>query len=273
MKKFSIYLTILLSIALAGCEEAVSVDMDTAPPRLVVDASINWEKGTDGSQQMIKLTTTTDYYNTNPPVVSGATVSVRNSSDTTFEFTETPGTGQYVCTSFVPVIDETYTLTIIYNGQTLTATETLKGVVPIDYITQEIAPGIGEEEDVIDIKPYFTDLGNTNDFYMVRVQSSISAIPEYSVTDDEFFQGNQIFWLYNNEHTKPGDLIDVKLYGISQRYFFYWEKLQNIVGNNGPFGTPPGSLRGNIVNTTNPSEFILGYFNLSEVDTKVYVVQ
>ena len=263
----------MLSIGLTSCEDAIDVDTKTGPPRLVVDASITWEKGTAGNEQKIKLTTTTDYYNTNPPVVSGATVFITNSANTVFNFIETPGTGQYICSTFIPQIEEAYTLTVIHNGQTITATETLKGVSPIDFIEQESTPGIGEDEDVIDIKPFFTDPGNANNFYMFRFKSSVVAIPEYSVSDDEFFQGNQIFWLYSNEDTKPGDVIDIKLYGISQRYFNYWEKLANIVTNNGPFGTPPGLLRGNLVNTTLPDEIVLGYFNLSEVDTQVYVVQ
>lgn len=273
MKKLFIYAAILLGICLTGCEDPIHVDTETAPPRLVVDALIAWEKGTAGNEQKIKLTTTTNYYNTNPPAVSGATVFITNSASTVFDFIETPGTGEYVCSTFVPQIDETYTLTVIHDGQTITATETLKGVPVIDYIAQELTPGIGGEEDVIDVKPYFTDPGNTTDFYMFRFKSNITAIPEYSVSDDEFFQGNQIFWLYSNEDTKPGDVIDIKLYGISQRYFAYWEKLSNIVTSNGPFNTPPGTLRGNLVNTTNPGNYVLGYFNLSETDTEVYVVQ
>lgn len=272
MKKIYLILTLLLFFGLAGCEETVNVDLDTAPPRLVVDASIMWEKGTDGSDQKIKLTTTTDYYNNHPPVVSGATVYVKNSANVTFNFTETGNTGEYTTESFVPEIGETYTLTVIYNGQTITATETLKAVSPIDYVAQELSPGIGEEEDVIDIKPYFTDPGNSTDFYMFRFQSNLDAFSEFSVSDDEFFQGNQIFWLYQNSDLKPGDVVLIRLYGISQRYFNYMEKLANIVGGNGPFGTPPGVLRGNLVNNTNPDDYVLGYFNLSEVDTEIYNV-
>src|SRR5688572_21282195 len=104
MKNFSIYLILLLSVTFAGCEEVVDVDTDTAPPRLVVDASITWQKGTAGNEQKIKLTTTTNYFNTIPPVVSGATVFITNSSATVFDFIETPSTGEYVCSTFVPVI-------------------------------------------------------------------------------------------------------------------------------------------------------------------------
>lgn len=273
MSKLYIYLMILLSVIFTGCEEAVDIDTDTAPPKLVVDASIAWQKGTAGNEQMIKLTTTANYENTNPPRVSGATVSVKNSANTVFNFTETPNTGEYVCTDFVPEVGETYTLTILYNGQTYTATESLKTTPPIDYVTQEIAAGVGEEEDRIDVKAYFTDSGTTRDYYLFKFQSTTRALPEFGVTDDEFFNGNQIFGLYFNEDQKPGDLVEIKLYGISERYYYYMEKLMNIVGGNGPFGVPAGVLRGNVVNTTNPADYPLGYFNVSEIDTKVYTIQ
>jgi len=274
MKNFH-YITLLLSIMLfTSCETAIGVDLETASPRLVVDASINWVKGTDGSEQKIKLSTTTGYFSSAIPTVSGATVSVKNSDGTEFIFTESATAGEYVCNNFIPTIGETYTLTILHNNQLLTATETLKAVPIIDKIEQKIQSGIGSEEDRIDIKTFFTDPGSSADFYMTRVQTNINAIPEFTVTDDQFFQGNQIFDLYINEDIRPGNVLDIKLYGISQRYYNYMLILTSIAGNagGGPFATPPATLRGNVINLTNQANYVLGYFSLSEVDRKVYVV-
>jgi hypothetical protein len=262
MNKTFIYLILLLSVTFTGCEEAIDVDTDTAPPRLVVDASITWEKGTAGNEQKIKLTTTTNFFNTIPPAVSGATVFITNSSATVFDFIETPGTGEYICSTFVPVIGEMYTLTVVHNGRTITSTETLLASPAIDYIMQETIAGIENEQDQIEIKSYFTDNGATNDYYLLRYQSSVTAIPEYIAIDDEFFQGNQVFGLYLNEDLEPGRLLGIKLYGVSERYFHYMEKLINITGANGPFSTPAGVLRGNLVNTTNPDEFVFGFLNV-----------
>ena len=45
-------------------------------------------------------------------------------------------------------------------------------------------------------------------------------------------------------------------------------------GNDGnPFQTTPTSVRGNIINQTDASNNSLGYFRLSEVDTKEYTIQ
>ena len=274
MKKVSHLIVLLIVALLTSCETVVGVDLNEAKPKLVVDASINWVKGSAGNEQLIKLTTTTGYFSETIPNVSGAVVSIKNSAGTNFSFLETPNTGEYVCSTFIPELGEIYNLTILYNGQTLTATEIMIAVPEIDRIEQEISPGIGNAQNHINIKTFFTDPGNSNDFYMTRVQTDINAIPEYYVTNDEFFQGNQIFDLYMNQYLKAGDTVAVKLFGISERYYNYMAILTSIAGNSsGPFSTPPATLRGNVVNNTNPDNFILGYFSLNEVDEALYVVQ
>ena len=261
----------LLLIVFASCEKAIGVDLETAAPRLVVDAAINWEKGTDGKEQHIKLSTTTGYFSAIIPTVSGATIVVRNSANTEFPFNDS-GNGDYVCTNFEPVIGETYTLTINLNGQTYTASETLIDVPPIDKIEQKTETGFGSEDDRIDVKTFFTDPANTNDFYMTRYQTNINAIPAYGVTDDEFFQGNQVFDLYLNPDIKQGDVIAIRLYGISEQYFNYMSILTSIVGGGGPFATAPATLRGNVRHVGNPNDLVLGYFSLSEIDKRTYIV-
>lgn len=124
--------------SLYSCEDVIEVDLNTAKPRLVIDAAIKWEKGTDGAYQKIKLSTTTAYFNQNIPKVSGATIFVTNESNIVFEFLETvPNSGEYICTNFIPVLEATYTLTVIQYGIKYTAIEKLKSVVPIDKIEQK----------------------------------------------------------------------------------------------------------------------------------------
>ncbi len=68
----------------------------------------------------------------------GATVQITNSANTVFDFFSGSGfTGEYVCTNFVPVINENYTLTVQYNGQTYSATNTLYATPEILYVEQE----------------------------------------------------------------------------------------------------------------------------------------
>lgn len=273
MKNLFYISTIILSLFLTSCEEVVNVDLDTASPKLVVDASINWEQGTDGAQQKIKLTTTTSYYSSTVPTVSGATVSVKNSTNTVFNFIEVPNTGEYVCNNFVPQLDEVYTLTVISNGQTYSATETLKSVAPISEIVQNNEGGITGDQ--IEIKTFFNDPEVAENYYMFKYKYSNKAKLDYQVSDDRFFQGNQFFSLSNNEDLSAGDQINVTHYGVSKTYYNYMNILLSIAGNSGggPFQSPPATVRGNIINTTNFDDYALGYFRLSETTSGNFIIQ
>ncbi len=274
MKKFHYIFAIIFAVLLTGCEDVVQVDLNTAAPRLVVNGSIQWQKGTQGNEQQIKLTTTTGYYDTTIPTVSGAAVFVTNSDNVTFNFTEeVANSGSYLCHTFIPEIDKIYVLTVVLNGQTYTATETLKSVSPITTITQNDQGGFSGKD--IEIKTFYNDPGDADNYYLFKYKASINAIPSYDVSDDKFYQGNEFFGYYTNEDIKSGDTLDITIYGTSKRYFEYMSKLILIAGGGGggPFGTAPASVRGNIVNQTNPENYAYGYFNLSETDVRNYTIQ
>ena len=48
---------------------------------------------------------------------------------------------------------------------------------------------------------------------------------------------------------------------------------QNAADGGGPFETQPATVRGNCINDTNPENFPLGYFRLSEVAELIYTVE
>ncbi|MCF6132936.1 DUF4249 family protein [Flavobacterium wongokense] len=268
---FSIIAIVLLT--LTSCEEVVHVDLDTAAPRLVINGSIQWQKGTAGNEQKIKLTTTTGFYDPNIPTVSGAVVFVTNSDNVAFNFTEeVPNSGIYLCHNFIPEIDETYVMTVSLNGETYTATETLKSVAPITHIEQNNEGGFSGDE--IEIKTYYNDPALVNNYYLYKYKASSLSIPYFGVDEDEFFQGNEFFAYFSHEDVKSGDNLDITIYGVSKRYYEYMNKLILIAeGGGGPFSTPPATVRGNIINQTNQNNYALGYFNVSETDFRNYLIQ
>ena len=267
-----IVLLFTTSFSFLSCEDVVEIDLDTAPPRLVIDASIKWQKGTAGNEQTIKLTTTTDFYSSTIPTVSGATVFITDGNGIQYDFIETPGTGNYVCTNFNPEIRQTYTLTVIHDSQVYTATESLIEVPTIDSIEQNENGGITGNQ--IEVKFFYQDNGLIDNYYLINFNASNALLPIIDVIDDEFFQGNQMFAYLAND-LNAGDSIQLQLNGISQTYYNYMNILLGIAGTNGgsPFQTPPATVRGNIVNQTNFNNFALGFFRLSEIDTVSYIVE
>ena len=273
MNKIKPLLVIILTLFLYSCEDVIPVDLNTAAPKLVIEASINWKKGTSGNQQKITLATTTDFYSNEIPKVSGATVYIKNSSNTIFNFTESAIKGDYVCSNFIPVLNEVYTLTIISNGSTYNAKESLKSVAPITEIIQNNNGGF--TGNTIEIKTYYNDPANEPNYYLYKYIYSNQVKTNFYVDQDEFFNGNKFFSISQNNDLKVGDKIEVTHYGISKAYYNYMSVLVSIAGNNGggPFQSPPATVRGNIINTTNAADYPLGYFSLSEVDIKNYTIQ
>ncbi len=271
-KNIKYILVLLAVISISSCEEVVDVDLNTAAPRLVIDASIDWVKGTDGSVQKIKLTTTTGFYDSEVPVVSNAEVRIKNTNNDVFEFIEEPGTGEYICNNFVPQLGETYELTVITGGQTYVATEKLYAAPDVESVEQNDEGGVSGDE--IELKFFFQDNGAEDNFYLTAFETSITAFPDYDAYDDEFFQGNRTFGFYLTEDLKSGDETTFSVYGISERYMNYMTILTEITeGGGNPWGAPPTNIRGNLVNQTNSSNFALGYFRLSEVSKMDYTVQ
>lgn len=273
MKNILFTFLLLSTILLSGCEKVIDVKLNSEEARLVVDAALTWIKGTDGKNQSIFLSTITGYDNLETPKVSGATVYVDNSTNTRFNFLEdVDQKGKYVCNNFIPVIGETYTLTIIYQGETYKAQEKLQAVNPIIDVEQRSDLGINRDE--YGIRVNFQDPSPENNFYVLNYVTNSRAFPYFDAFDDLFFQGNIGFGLFSSDKLKKDDAISIKLNGASERYFNYIKKLIKTTNSGGPFQPAPVStIRGNIINQTTESNFCLGYFSICEADEMVYILK
>lgn len=270
MKNIFYYIVLLLFVS---CDEKVDIALDTSTPKLVIDANIKWQKDTSGNAQTIRLTTTTDYYNATIPVVSGAIVTVKNSTNEVFQFIETPATGEYNCTNFAAKINEIYTLTVIYKSEIYSSTATLLATPKIIRVEQKTVQSFGGNR--IQVKFYYLDNGLEENDYLLSFKNSDSELPNYRVARDKLFQGNEMFGFYSTDKLKTGDVLFMSVQAISGRQWNFMSKLISISGSQGgsPFSTPPATLRGNIINTSNEANYPYGYFSLGETDSRNYLVE
>ena len=271
MKKI-IYI-VTMSLLTFSCEDVIDLEVPTSEPKLVIEASINWLKGTTGNEQDIKLTLSAPYFDSEVPPANGAQIVITDANNNTFQFIEDGNTGIYKNNTFIPTINGDYNLTISYQGETFTANETLKPVPEIDYIEQNNDGGFSGEE--TEIKAYFTDPADEENYYFFEFISDIPVIPSLEVYKDEFVNGNSIFGFYTEEDLSTGDELIIRNHGISARFYEFMFILlqQNGEDGGGPFETQPATVRGNCINQTNPDNFPLGYFRLSEVDEFIYIVE
>jgi hypothetical protein len=269
-----------LIVIFTSCTDVIDLEVQTAPTRLTIEASLDWEKGTLGNVQTIKLSISTPYYdNTTVTAVSGAAVKVTNNTDGSEFVFEDMNNGEYTTSSFVPVIGESYTLQVLYKGETYAATETLMSVVDISELSQSREDGFDDE--VMEINIAFMDPQSEENYYLIKLKERGDLLVELFDVEDEFANGNEITLFYEKQEDKDtntkefetGDIVDVELLGISKAYYDYIGILISQSEPSGPFGTTPVALRGNCANLTKPDNYAFGYFRLTEVVKKSYTFE
>jgi hypothetical protein len=281
MKRSVLIFVLLIALGFASCTDVIDLEVPTAPPRLVIEASIDWEKGTAGNRQQINLSTSTPFFdNLQQSPVTGALVKITNDDDATEFLFRDQNDGSYVTSSFVPKMGQSYTLQVEHGGETYIARETMIPVVEIDDVFQSTDNGF--DKNALELNVLFTDPPNVPNFYLARFQRRGDLFPTLFDIKDEFTDGNQIKIIYErieNEDTGekefvPGDVVDISLIGISSQYYDFIRLLNSQSGNTGNlFSTIPAEIKGNCINITDPDNYAFGYFRLTEVDKRVYTFQ
>lgn len=278
MKSYIKIITLLTISIFFSCEDVIDVDLQTAQERLVIEASLDWEKGTTGNNQDIKLSTSSAYFaEDQSSPVTNATVKVTN-TDTSEEFIfDNANNGTYTTTTFNPIVDNTYTLEVIYNGETYFATENLKAVTDITRIEQSTEKGFDDE--VLEVSVYFTDPEDEENHYLFKYKEEGDLLFELEDADDEFINGNEVDWWYEKDEDSEqgefstGDKIEVEMFGISEAYFNYIRTLIEQSEGVGLFGSTPVALKGNCINQTTADNYAHGFFRLTQVVKASYTFE
>ncbi len=278
MKNYIFKLLLSLLIFTVSCTDVIEVDVPEAPPRLVIEASMDWVKGTSGNEQLIKLSTSTPFFdNLNSTPVTGAIVSVTNDTDNSEVIFTDDNNGNYSTNEFVPIMGQSYTLKIMHDNEMYLATETMTPVTDITSVFQSRDNGF--DKDALEVNIEFNDPKDIENFYLSKFQRRGDLLQTLIGVKDEFTDGNKISIFYEklqNDDTGetefvPGDIVDINLLGLSEQYYNYIQLLiQQSGGVGGPFSTTPAEIKGNCTNLTNPENYAFGYFRLAEVDTRVY---
>ena len=267
----------LILITLISCQDVVEVDLETSKERLVIEALIQWEKGTTGNEQTIKLSKTSSFYNEQIILATGASVKVTNITTLQeFIFTETSN-GIYQTTNFIPILEDKYELTISYKNEIFKAEETLFNAPEIIEITQSFEEGFTDEEPEINL--IFQDFINQEDYYRIVIKQfrpSANEIIEsdFFTYDARFEENNIISAFYESDNFEIDDEFDITIYKISEQFYNFIEVLvAQGDADFGPFASPPVNVKGNCINTTIESNYPYGYFSLNQVNKELYVFE
>ena len=258
----------VFTMLLTSCEDVIDVDLNDAAPRLVIEANINTRIETGDVYGSVKLTTTAPFFNDNIPTVENAIVEIIDENGTVFRLNHTSA-GMYFG-DFSTQENTDYRLQVFYNDEIYTASTSHIPTAPLEYVEQRDDGGFMGDQ--IELKVYFEDPPNEENFYFYTASSERGI--RRDVFKDEFFDGNLMFGSYVADDLAASDWVQFNLYGITEEYYNYmYILLQQTGGGGGPFETQPATVRGNIINETNPENYPLGYFRISEVSILNYQVQ
>lgn len=269
MKK--IFLSIVFSCLLFACQDVIEVEVPVDQPRLVVDALIRVNNiQTTITSVSVVTSVTSSFFDDIAPAQLDAISIVNTQTNTEIQLTEeSAGSGIYlndVATEFL--ISGPLQLKMEYNGQSYEADTSFVPSSPIDNLIQGTSTLFTNDETEIIIS--YTDTPGREDFYLFDFD-----FDEYLVSEDTFYPGQSFQFSYFYEPgLEPETLLKVGILGVDEPFYNYMTQLiVQAGGDQGPFQTPAATVKGNIINTTNPDNFALGYFSVSEIFTSTLVIE
>jgi len=268
LAKWAYLLPILVGIS---CEEPIDVTLPEAETQLVIDAIIGYDQS-NGSPQttgQVKLTLTSPFFASGTSPVEGANASIIDvASGAVFVLAESePGT----FTEGFPEVEfeKEYTLEVTYENQVFQAAGRLIPTAAIDKVEQgdRFLFDPDEETEVI---VTFTDIPDQRNHYLFSF-----GFGNFLVTDDEFYQNSNLTFSYFYEDVRPNDELTITVLGVDEGFANYMDQVivQSGEDGGGPFAVPPATVRGNIINVTNPDNFAFGYFSISEFNSVALTVK
>jgi len=268
MKRSLISLSLSCLLLFCSCEEVVEIDLEETEPRLVIEASLVWNHENDDLPLYILVSKTAPFFSESMPPAVGAAVKVTTDEGDEYIFEETQP-GIYTHEGFTPVLEQDYHLEVAYEEAIYKATESLQTVPELEFVEQTDNGGFSGED--IELKVFYTDPAAEDNYYLFHFYHEMASLQIY---DDEFTNGNRTFAFFSDEELKKGDQVLFEVQGISRRFYEYMYILRSQAGTNGgPFQTQPTVARGNIINVTDPDNFVYGYFRLSMSDYFPYEVK
>ena len=251
-----------------SCTKIIDVDLNSADPQVIIEGEVTDQVG--GIQ--VKITKTVNFSDPNVfPALRSAVVTLSDDTGTNTTLTET-NPGIYTLDSVVGVPGRTYTLQIVAEGRTYTATSKMPSTLNLQgIIIEESAfgggPGGGTDStQSYTVQPIFEDAAGESNYYRL-IQSANGNVDNsfFNVTNDDFFNGQEFpFPVFNDGlNLRSGDTVHVAMHNIDKPTYDYFFSLGQVIS--GQSGTPANPV-------TNIKGGALGYFSAFTVGVTSGVV-
>lgn len=295
MKVFYIKSMLFLAalVVFAACEDVINPTLESADPVYVVDAWV-----TNGAApQTIRITRSQPYFeNVLPPGVNGAVVTIQDNEGKVYTFTQGDEDGEYVWT---PIGNEVfgepglrYELTIIVNGETLSANTDMSAAPVVDSITFNKQEGNQFIDDLYFAEFWSVDLAPIGDAYWVKTYKNGELLNKPSdvnlAYDAAFSRGGDFTGVnfispirtainpFDEDEDGTilspyslGDSLYVEINSLSEEAFDFLTEVVIQTDRPGGFGelfsTPIANVPTNLRNLNSNGTKVVGFFNVAAV--------
>lgn len=292
---------IILSCCLCQCLEPFEFDIEDADVEkvLVVDGVLSNSSG----PHTVTLSRTQAFGNKFIDPVLGARISLNNQ----YNFVEAGNgeyvldnfTAQ---TGFDYSIQITLTDGSAYESRVAQMPQSVKPDSTFVRYEQDIVTSLTGNERISKVINVYLDTPlpnreNGQDYYLRWITEGLSVFPEEScgglhmpktcyvpdppnaqnliLQSSENISGNRLMnqlvaqkSKYTNAEFKALYVFSTYQYSLTRESFEYWSDLKSIANQSGTvFDLPPAALQGNVMNQNDPTELVLGYFDVAAIDT------
>lgn len=256
--RYLVSLVIGLSfLSIQSCQKVIDIDLNEEDPKVVIEGNI--ELGDTTHTISITRSLNFDESIAYPPV-NDAVVTVTDNLGNAATFTLV-GNGVYQLSSYPGVVGRTYTITVLVDGITYTASSKMNTFVPMnDLYIQELYFGQDTFRTIISERQ---DPANEPNYYQFHIYRNGKKEKGIFLQDDQFVDGNVTLQpLFINSKLFSGDTLRVDVFCIDQPIYEYFNQLSvNSAGQ----ATPANPV-------SNFSGGCYGYFGARTFSSKTIIV-
>ena len=256
------------SLFISSCTKIIELDLNTSDPQIVVDAHLS-DDPTD--KATVKLSKTVNFSATNTfPPLSSAVVFIKNRTTGEIDTLKEASAGFYQGAKLLGKVGNTYDLTILTGGKTITASSTMPRKVNLDSISALKQSFFGNTQ--ISLIPRYVDPKGLGDNYRFIVSVNGKVRKDIFTFNDELsdggLNGRPLFGGGGeDDEIKVGDTVTLEMQGIdAPSYLYFTSMAEGSGGQNSDSATPTNPV-------TNLKGAILGYFSAYTTQKKTITIK
>lgn len=273
MKKV-VWLLVLLGVS-TSCEKTIHLDINASSPSVVIEGLLTNMQGL----QYVKVSRSYGFYDTGEaPPVTNATVMVYDNQGNTIPFAYSDSKAGYYLPAdknFKGTVGNIYSMSVVVDGQTYQAMDTLLAVTPIDSLGYRINPRERNDSDnqgrYYEVLLFAKEPQDIKNYYLFQFFENDSLVRDHPsdvyFADDQML-GEKIDGVPSPVFFAPGDTARVEMYSLTRSGFLYYNDLNALLNNDGGmFSPPPVNCRTNLTNGA------LGLFQVSALSADTIIIK